>query len=57
MAIKLKKYPKQPKASASIATWQRYEQKVKDIKKVNDGILSERKKKSDLIGKIQKLKK
>lgn len=33
-----KKYPKQPKRSASLAVWQRYEARCKEIDKFNKAI-------------------
>lgn len=48
---KLPKAPKKPRASASLSTWQRYDQRVNDWKKKCTAILSEGKKKESLIKK------
>lgn len=57
MATKKKKYPKKPKASASVRTLQNYIQKCKDVDKFNSQILSEKKKKEGLLKKISGIKK
>jgi len=49
---KLKKYPKKPKASASMATMERYLEKCKDIDKMNKPIVAHNKKVEDLRKKI-----
>lgn len=48
--IKIKKYPKKPKASASLAVKERYLEKVKEIDKENANKVAE-KKKSELLSK------
>lgn len=53
--MNLKKFPKQPRKNASIATWQAYGKKVAEIKKYNDAIKAELKKKEQLIANIKKL--
>ena len=42
---KIKKYPKQPKASASLKSWENYQQKCKDVDKFNAPIIAAEKKK------------
>jgi len=51
---KKKKFPKMPKAGASMATLNRYEAKCKDIKKFNDAI---DKAKSDKLKKRESIRK
>ena len=46
--LKLKKYPKKPKASASVATKERYLQKTKEIDKENTRRKSEKAKSAKL---------
>lgn len=50
--LKMKKYPKKPKASASVATKQRYLDKVKEIDKENARRKTENKKSDELTKKI-----
>jgi hypothetical protein len=58
MALKLKKLPKRPKASASLASWESYERKVDAVIKHNAEQRAAQKKKEALIGKInQKIQK
>lgn len=53
---KAKKFPKSPKASASLETWQKYDKKVAEVKKFNNGLISDAKKKKNLIEKVKKAK-
>lgn len=55
MALKLKKYPKKPKANASLATMERYLERRKEIDKSNAKIKAEKSKKESLRKKIQGL--
>lgn len=57
MAVKKKSISKAPKAKASLSTWQKYEEKVKNVIKYNAELIKNEKKKQDLIKKIQSLKK
>ncbi len=50
--VKLKKLPKKPKASASIATKEAFLKKVAEIKKENAKILADRKKSKELDKKM-----
>lgn len=50
--VKLKKLPKKPKASASIATKEAFLKKVAEIKKENSKILADRKKSKELDKKM-----
>jgi hypothetical protein len=52
---KLKKYPKKPKASASLAVMQKYLDRRKDVDKANAAAQSDYKKALDLRKKIAKL--
>lgn len=52
---KFKKFPKQPKKNASLTTWQNYGKKVQEIKKYNDQIKAELRKKENIINNIKKL--
>lgn len=54
--MKLKKFPKSPKTSASVETWKRYEAKVKEVKKYNDAIKKKASEKRRLIESIRKQK-
>lgn len=47
-AFKLKKYPKKPKATASVQTLERYLARVKEIDRENQRIKSERTKHAGL---------
>lgn len=51
---KKKKYPKTPKKSASLAMWQRYDGKKKDVDKFNKQIDADKKKKEAIIKKNNK---
>lgn len=50
---KLKKFPRKPKASASIAAKEAFLQKVKEVKQQNAKILSDRKKSKELDKRIE----
>lgn len=50
--VKLKKLPKKPKASASIAQKEAYLKKVQEIKKENAKIIADKKKSKELDKKI-----
>ena len=50
--LKLKKYPKKPKVTASVAVKERFLQRTKEIDKENARRKSEKKKSSDLSKKI-----
>lgn len=50
--VKLKKLPKRPKTSASVATKEAYLKKVAEIKKENAKIIADKKKSKDLDKKI-----
>jgi len=53
---KKRKYPKQPKRSSSLAVWERYEARCKEIDKYNKS-LAEKPKKIDAIkARIAKMK-
>lgn len=53
---KAKKFPKAPKAKASLQTWQNYDKKVADVKKHNAQLISDAKKKKTIIEKVKKAK-
>lgn len=57
MALKKKKYPKKPKASANLATWERYQSKVKDVNAYNNQLIKDKTKKENIIKTVDKLKK
>ena len=50
--VKLKKLPKKPKASASIATKEAFLKKVAEVKKENAKIIADRKKSKELDKRI-----
>lgn len=50
--VKLKKLPKRPKATASIATKEAFLRKVSEVKKENAKIIADKKKSKDLDKKI-----
>jgi len=52
MATKLKKYPKKPKATASVQTLERYLAKVKEIDRDNARIKAEKTKQLGLRKKV-----
>lgn len=53
---KLKKYPKQPKASSSIAVWERWERRCAEVAKYNAELKKAPEKKRALKAKVEKLK-
>lgn len=55
MKVKLLKYPKKPKTSASIGTIERYLEKVKAVDKENNARKTAEKKRNDLLNKARKL--
>lgn len=56
MATK-RKYPKQPKASASADVWQRYYDRCKEVDKHNSNLIKEKARKASIIKKVKSLKK
>ncbi len=54
--MKLKKFPKSPKESASIDVWRKYEAKVREVKKHNDAVKKKAFEKKRLIESIRKQK-
>ena len=52
---KPKKLPKKPKASASLAVWERYEDKIQEVKKYNAKLEADKKRKKSLIEKTKKM--
>jgi len=56
MALKLKKYPKAPKRSASLTVVENYLQKCRLIDKDNNKIKADEKKRIGLLKKVQDLK-
>lgn len=56
MATKKKKYPKQPKAGASLQTWERYKAKIQEIDRYNSGIETAKKKKAAVIKTVLSMK-
>ena len=50
-AIKMLKYPKKPKQSAPLSSWERYDARVKEVDKINADKKKEAQKKSSLIKK------
>ena len=57
MATKKKKYPKKPKASASLATWEKFQAKIKDVNSINNQLEKDKAKKANIIKTVDKLKK
>lgn len=57
MALKKKKFPKKPKTSSNLATWERYQSKVKEVNSYNSQLLKDKAKKENIIKNIDKLKK
>jgi hypothetical protein len=53
---KKKKFPKAPKRSASLAVWQRYEQRCKDVAKYNKEIEAKPSKISAIADRIRKMR-
>jgi hypothetical protein len=54
MGAKKLKYPKKPKTTAPLSTWERYMARVKEVDKINSQIDSDKKKKAALIAKARK---
>lgn len=54
---KKKKFPKAPRASASLEVWQNYDKKVAEVNKHNSTVESDAKKKKSLMEKTKKAKK
>lgn len=54
--MKNKKMPKKPAQSASLATWERYAEKVKEVEKHNAQVEADKKKKAKAISYARKLK-
>jgi len=48
-----KKYPKKPKSSASLTTWENYAKRRKDVEMYNRKIEADKKKKENLIKKFR----
>ena len=57
MALKKKKFPKKPKTNSNLATWERYQSKVKEVNSYNSQLLKDKAKKENIIKNIDKLKK
>ena len=53
---KKKKYPKQPKAGSSVAVWENWERKCKEVKKYNDELKKAPDKKRAIKARVQKMK-
>lgn len=53
---KMKKFPKQPKATASLSTWEKYKKKCDEIAKFNAGLTAVKKKKEAIKSGVQKQK-
>ena len=49
MAAKKKSYPKRPKISAPLSSWENYHEKVKSVDKFNADLIKDKKKKQTLI--------
>lgn len=56
MAVKKRKYPKQPKAGASLQTWERYKARIQEVDKHNNAIEQSKKKKEAVIKQVQSMK-
>ncbi len=54
MALKKPKRPKAPKHSSSLQTWQAYERRLSDWTKKCSQIIGDRKRKAQLIEKLQR---
>lgn len=54
---KLKKYPKAPKAKASLEVWKNHETKIKEVDKYNADLERDKKAKESLIKKVRTMKK
>jgi hypothetical protein len=55
--MKLKKYPKKPKASASVATMERYLERCKEVDRHNNQVAAEKKKREALKKRIASIRK
>lgn len=53
MALKKKKYPKKPKASATLKSWENYAAKCKEVDKYNSQLEADKKKKETIIKKFK----
>lgn len=51
---KKKKYPKRPKAKASLSTWQSYEKKRKDVDKYNTSLVRDETAKNKIMERTRK---
>ena len=51
---KTKKYPKMPKKGASLAVWENYNRKVKEIDSYNAKVKADERKKESLIAQAKK---
>jgi hypothetical protein len=54
MGAKKLKYPKKPKATASLEVWERYTARCKEVDKINAQKEADAKKKAALIAKARK---
>ena len=54
MAARKKSYPKKPKQSAPLTSWERYEQRVKEVDAYNSRLETEKKRKAALIQRVNK---
>jgi len=53
---KKKKFPKQPKAGASLKTWENYKKRCEDVNKHNAALESDKKKKEGVKAAVGKVK-
>lgn len=56
MATKLKKFPKPPKATASLEVWANYKKRCEQVNKDNAPIIAARKQKVNVIAAVKKIK-
>ncbi|MEI7504108.1 MAG: hypothetical protein WCJ61_12575 [Paludibacter sp.] len=56
MATKLTKFPKAPKATASLAVWENYKKRCDEVNKTNAPKIASDKKKKSIIDATKKLK-
>jgi hypothetical protein len=56
MAKAKRKYPKQPKANASIDVWNRYKERIKEVDKANAQSDKDKLTKKRLIADVKKMK-
>lgn len=54
---KKRKYPKMPKQSATLSTWKRYEDRVKEVDRYNSSIEKEKNEKKKIIERAKRLRK